>query len=434
MNVLIITTYYPPDTSIAAVRPSMFAKYLTQMGHRVTVLRSGMMDCAADRSLTGQNSGIRVISFMGENSPAERFERGEEVQTQFSNVPKRTDKLPYGLRKAADQVFRATKSMMVGMKVARAKKRFTMQKSCIDSLAGEHFDVVFATFNQLENIYAGKYAAEKFGCKWILDLRDPIARRSDGNYITYLRWKQIQEKAICSADICTAVSDGVAEEVCQGTDKQVITLYNGYDDDTVLKNEAPNDGILRFCYTGVMYKNRSSSSLFCTIRRLVDEGKLDITKVQFEYAGPHFDMIREQAMPCNMESILVNHGYVSRAEAAKIQARSDVFVVLTWNTEYERGVLTGKFYEGIRARKPILTLVSGDVPNSELFMLNQKYHYGFCYEECADSAELEKLYRWVEDAYNRKQNGSTVDYLPRVELFEDFTYQKLTKQLEKIML
>lgn len=434
MNILIITTYYPPDTSIAAVRPYMFAKYLSKMGHKVTVLRSGLLDCAADRSLADQDDGVRVISYMGMDSPAERFERGEEVQTQFSHPARGTDKLPYGLRKAADQTFRTAKSMMVSMKVARAKKRFALQKVCIDALAGEHFDAVFATYNQLENIYAGKYAAEKFGCKWILDLRDPIARRSDGNYMTYLRWKRIQEKAVCSADICTAVSDGVAEKVCQGADKHVVTLYNGYDDDTVLENKVTKDEILRFCYTGVMYKKRSSSStLFCAIRKLADEGKLEITKVQLEYAGPHFDMIREQAKHYNVESILVNHGYVSRAEAAEIQARSDVFLVLTWNTEYERGVLTGKFFEGIRARKPILTLVSGNVPNSELYMLNEKYHYGFCYEECANSAEFENLYRWVEDAYNRKQKGLTIDYLPKAELYEDFTYRKLAEQLESII-
>ena len=41
MNVLIIATFYPPDTAVAAVRPYMLAKYLTRLGHSVTVLRSG---------------------------------------------------------------------------------------------------------------------------------------------------------------------------------------------------------------------------------------------------------------------------------------------------------------------------------------------------------------------------------------------------------
>ena len=44
MNVLIIATFFPPDTAIAAVRPYLFAKYLTKMGHQVTVLRSGLLE------------------------------------------------------------------------------------------------------------------------------------------------------------------------------------------------------------------------------------------------------------------------------------------------------------------------------------------------------------------------------------------------------
>lgn len=431
MNILIITTFYPPDTAIAAVRPYMFAKYLSQMGHHVTVLRSGMIDCTTDSSLVREDPNIRIISYMGENSASERFERGEEVKTQFSNTTKEAA-TPNVLRNSINKALSAAKTMMVGMKVLRAKKRFVMQKACIDRLAGEHFDAVFATYSQLENVYAGKYAAEKFGCKWILDLRDPIARRSDGDYITYLRWKAIQRKAVSSADTCISVSVGGAKKISEATGKRIITLYNGYDDDTVLKCETPDDGVLRFAYTGVMYQNHSDATfLFEVLRQLADAGEIDLEKVQFEYAGPHFDMIQEQAKQFRVEHILVNHRFVSRTEAAKIQARCDIFVVLTWNTKYEQGVLTGKFYEGIRARKPILTLVTGDVPNCELSMLNQQYHYGFCYEAC--SKDTQGLKKWVLDAYQRKSCGGAPVYAPDESLFEAFTYKKLTSNLVSIM-
>lgn len=434
MNILIITTYYPPDTAIAAVRPYMFAKYLSRMGHQVTVLRSGLLDCTADGSLRGETPDVRVITYMGEDSASERFERGETIHTQFSGRQSKLDNLPYALRNSMKKVFNATKSMMVGMKVIRAKKRFAMQKACIDSLEGEHFDAVFATFSQLENLFAGQYAAKKFGCKWIMDLRDPIARRSDGNYITYLRWRKIQRRLVQSADVCTAVSAGVAERVVAGTDKKIIALYNGFDAVVGDGVPAPNDGVLRFCYTGVMYENRSSSSLFCAIRQLADEGKLDLDKVRFEYAGPHFEMLLAQAKPYGVEKILIDHGFVSRNEAYEIQCRSDVFLVLSWNTKYELGVLTGKFYEGIRARKPILSLLTGEQPNSELNLLNEKYCYGFCYECCREQEQSDALRNWVETVYICKQAGKPIPYDPKPGLFTDFCYENLAKKLETIMM
>ena len=76
MDILIITTYYPPDTAVAAVRPYMLAKYLTQRGHKVTVLRSGdFYNSASD--FFDMNIPVRVISFLGPDCPAERYARGE---------------------------------------------------------------------------------------------------------------------------------------------------------------------------------------------------------------------------------------------------------------------------------------------------------------------------------------------------------------------
>ena len=76
MNILIITTYFPPDSAVAAVRPYMFAKYLIRSGHKVTVLRSGDFFRAPDRSYPALD-GLKVISYLGKNCPAEAFERGE---------------------------------------------------------------------------------------------------------------------------------------------------------------------------------------------------------------------------------------------------------------------------------------------------------------------------------------------------------------------
>lgn len=434
MKILIIATFFPPDTAIAAVRPYMFAKYLTKMGHQVTVLRSGLLECIPDSSMPYRELGIRVVSWLGEDSPAERFERGEQVQTQFSPKKSRMDSLPFGARRIAKDGVQSLKSALVLTKIARAKSRFAKQKACIDAMEQEHFDVVFATYAHLENIYAGEYAARKFGCKWILDIRDPIARRCDTNFLNYPAWRAIQKNFIRACDACVAVSDGVAGEIAPGTGKKVMTLYNGYDGDGVPQDFTVQDGVLRIVYTGVLYANRSlAEPLFWVISELAAAGKVDLNKICFDYAGPHFEMLRAQAQKYGVESILVNHGFVSRAQAAQLQCRSDIFLVLTWNTREEKGVLTGKFYEGIRARKPILALVSGEEPGSELGMLNDKYHYGLCCEEASGDTGVEELKRWILDAYDRKQQGQSPAYDPEEGLFTAFTYRALTQKLEKLM-
>ena len=92
MRILILTTYYPPDTAVAAVRPYMLAKYLTQSGHNVTVLRSGeFYNSASD--FFDMTIPVRVISYLGEDSPAERYARGEQTEFPCPEGKRRLAKL-----------------------------------------------------------------------------------------------------------------------------------------------------------------------------------------------------------------------------------------------------------------------------------------------------------------------------------------------------
>lgn len=429
MNILIITTWFPPDTAIAAVRPYMFAKYLRKAGHNVTVLRSGAINAKIDGHAYPELD-INVYSYMGENSAAERYRRGEAIQTAAPRK-RRAAFLPDGIRNALIWVYEL---FAIFRNFREAADRFKLQKAWIDENRNQKFDVIFSTYGELENVYAGKYAAEVFGCKWILDLRDPIAQKFRDKLWDYPIMKMLQKKAILSADICTAVSAGMADDIPNGTDKKVITLYNGFDTAVQEHAPAPKDGILRFCYTGIAYENRSASALFCAIRQLADMSKLNLKDIRFEYAGSDFEVLLAQAKPYGVEEILINHGYVSRTEAYEIQCRSDIFLVLSWNTKHEQGVMTGKFYEGIRAGKPILSILTGDTPHSELNLLNQKYNYGFCYEECQEQAHFPALLDWLETAYTCKQAGQPIPYHPEPGLFTDFCYSNLSQKLEKIML
>ena len=103
MKILILTTYYPPDTAIAAVRPYMFAKYLAQQGHQVTVLRSGEINKRCE-NFFDPLPDVRVISYLGENSPAEAYQRG-----QWSGIPaegaSRIGFLPSWLRRPAAKLY-----------------------------------------------------------------------------------------------------------------------------------------------------------------------------------------------------------------------------------------------------------------------------------------------------------------------------------------
>ena len=433
MKILILTTFYPPDTAVAAVRPYMFAKYLTQRGHDVTVIRSGeFYNSASD--FFDMSIPVRVISYLGEDSPAERYARGEQKEFPCAQGKNRLAKLPAWLR---DLILRAYSPIPFHKRQQDIKQKIEKQKAVLDSLKDEHFDVVFSTYGQQENIAAGQYAAKLFGCKLIQDFRDavavaPLCTRGQFRFLT-----KIQKDAIRNADGVTAVSEGLRRELFEDMDANVpnITLYNGYEPTPAeAAEDVPPQGEFSFCYTGILYGNlRDFTPLLMALKTLSEEGRIDLSKVKLNYAGRDFNILQNLAQKLDMEQILDDHGYVSRGEAARLQNTSDIFLVLSWNLPESQGIMTGKFYEGIRAKKPILSLISGTLPNSELNILNEKFRYGFCYEACRDDAHFRQLCDFLEKAYNEKMTTGKVQFEMNPELEAAFRYDHLAEQLEKFI-
>ena len=81
----------------------------------------------------------------------------------------------------------------------------------------------------------------------------------------------------------------------------------------------------------------------------------------------------------------------------------------------------------------MLSLVSGNVAGSELNLLNNKFGYGFCYEEASADVLLPGLCDFLEKAYREKMETGAVQYTLNPELEETFRYDNLAKKLEEFM-
>lgn len=428
MNFLIICTYYPPDSEIAAIRPYMLAKYLSLSGNSVTVLRSGMINGKPD-DLFKTPEGVRVISFLGDDCDAARFERGEYRYTgpeaKFAMIPRSVKRVLSPLYHAVTEPLDAWK------RIRRAKEYLALEKAAIDRLEGERFDIVFSTSGEFENIFAGEYAARRFGAKWIQDFRDPVVSEYKSSPVWNCYARRIQRRAIESADLCTAVSESISRKWRQAYHKDIVTLYNGYEPDEAASVSVPSaERVLRICYTGLIghkYRIEALNELALCLGDLIRQKRIDLDGIRFVYAGVSSHSVREVFGRCGIGDIVEDHGPLTRSEAKELQNGCDLFLVLSWNTKRSQGVLTGKFYEGIRAKKPILAVLAGDEPDSELKQLNRKYGYGFCYEKC--ERDPARLADHIAGAYREKTGTGRLSYSPSEALATAFRYDKITERL-----
>ena len=68
-RILIISYYFAPQNVIGAVRPTKLAKYLTRMGHEVTVISGGGLDGKTDPTLERDLQELKDVRLCKEWSP-----------------------------------------------------------------------------------------------------------------------------------------------------------------------------------------------------------------------------------------------------------------------------------------------------------------------------------------------------------------------------
>ncbi len=439
MNVLIITTYFVPDTAIAGVRPYMLARYLAKSGDNVTVLRAGTIHHLAFHDYDESNELFEVISALGSDCDAEKFKRGEYTPPQNS-IKLKHPQIPLYIRVPL-RFFRDCARTVFLHKPPRFLEDpmhiLEAQKSAIRKMQDKQFDVVFSTYGDLENIQAGIFAADFFHAKLMMDYRDSPVIRTEWMDIARNREGVKQTKlALKCADCVTAVSDALAEEIRSFYPETTVrTVYNGFDDTVTLPNVTPEAGVLTICYTGVFYIDRVAAlrTLTDCISDLIGRSAIDRERVRFHYAGSDANVFRTVLEKAGIADLFVDHGYLSKQETLRLQATSDVFLVLSWNHRKSQGILTGKFYEGIRAGKPILACVSGNQPDSELMQLQKQYNYGFCFEQARAQESRPALETYLEQLYREKMENGKLSYQPSAELYGTFSYSSLSKKIRQIM-
>lgn len=433
MKVLFITRSFAPDNIIAAKRMTMLVKHLHKLGHKITVIRSGIVFGKAEMSNMEGVEGVDIYSYENINADHGTYEKNDYTQKPI--VDKRNSK---GLNLILSNLFDCCKKIghVLLDPVIYAKEEGKTIKDKIIELYNNtdsirDFDVVISSFTPLGCLQAAEYIRKIENAAWIIDFRDLM---DNMNYTVINRSINLirQKHFVKTADACLCVSEGNTKRLVTYNTlyvDKIYTVYNGYETSFTLQSTQTDNQSVHICYTGTLFGGkRDCSPLFKALKNIHTS-----FPVVIDYAGRDYEIIVNQAIKYGLENIIINHGFLSRTEVADLQAKSDIFLVLSWNTKHDQGILTGKFYEALQHRKPIIALVDGDMPDSELKMLIDRYHLGICYEEATRERSEQLLQNYLERQILRKQCKENMEYEPNESVFFRFQYKEIAKQLEQIL-
>lgn len=234
---------------------------------------------------------------------------------------------------------------------------------------------------------------------WIADFRDlqvdPVLRN-----VVCPRFQQACNRYLLSrADVLSTVSQGLKAQLEQ-VHPRVVVLRNGIGEGEM----TPLPVFERFTivYTGSIYpEQQTAAPLFEAIAHLLQSGQWTEADVQFVYAGKDAGVWRQWAADYGLSQISVVKGWLPVQPARALQYRAQINLLLSWSKPGSQGILTGKLYEYLAARRPVLCVLNGAV-DQELELIIQSLGHSMVVEV---GEPLHDLKRFLLNAYQAWQRG-----------------------------
>lgn len=440
-RILMICNYFAPHNEIASVRITKFAKYLTEAGYQVEVIDEALKSPVKDSMLLKEVETIPVRhaepgkAYLLLNRAYSRFLKPcHDRKYDDTASPKRRRKNPVT---GGDEFVPFAVAFPVWglldhlLLIARQKSLFHSVKKYIRDNANR-YDVCFSSYGEHFGHFCGLYLKKiSPDIRWIADFRDPVHHvKFNSPYIKPYN-TGFENRVYRQCSQITMDTETVIGLVPERYRHKAHTITNGFDacDRKPASLERPSK--FSFCYTGRMYGGfQKVTCLFQAIADLIEAGEVDRNDVEFHYAGTGYQIFEKQSAAAGVSDRCIDHGYVSHEEATGLQANAMFLIVSAWEYRVQpMGVLPGKFYEYMTARKPIIALIDGDMPGEEFTNIIRQGNLGFAYNEYCRETDFEGLKAYLLKQYRHFKKGEPVEYAPDEAVLSQFDYRVLTKKL-----
>lgn len=425
MKILYIAYHYAPYNCVAAVRSAKVTKYLRQRGHDVQVLTAGDQLLPDDLDVEIQQGKIIYADWININKPFELLAGGRsEIAKERSYLSSRQKKNTF-----IKFLVKLYKSMVyfpdsyIGW-IPKAKKE-------AESLFEEWKpDVIYASGGPFSAFILASALHKKYDIPWVAEYRDLWAGGHNYNYgrLRLLLERQLEKWIISSAEEFVTVSDALAKELRSRTDKKVHVITNGYDPDDRQNVNEPTETYssekLNIVYTGQIYiDNQTLTPLFDALAKNKELRR----NVVVHFYGPNLrEKIERKYDAEKISQIQKNlnfYGLVSRKRAMQAQEKADLLLLLGWSDENFGGILTGKLFEYLSAKRNILAINSFLDDASKVVEKNNVGHF------CSNSEEVAKYLQQKIDF--KSEHGFTTS--PSGSAALKYQYSSLAKEVESVL-
>lgn len=405
-KVLIITYYWPPSGGAGVQRWLKFAKYLPEFGWQPVILTVDPEYASypqRDESLLSEvNPECLVFTT-----------KSFELYNLYKLISGKKE-VPYGgfASGSKEGLFQKISKFLRGNFLLpdprKGWNRYALKKA-EELISQFNIETVVTTSPPHSTQLIGLKLKQKFNIKWIADLRDPwtdIYYYNQFMHTSLARYidKQYERKVVENADLLITVSEDVkrifAEKSKLPVAEKTVVISNGFDEDDFRINEVQTELKKVITYTGTISEAYDVDGFLDALQSLDSDLKQHLL---IRFVGKVPPSVVQKFRNTQLEIELV--GYVDHSKSIEYLLRSDLLLLVIPKVKNNRGILTGKFFEYLASRKPVLAI---GPTNSDLAKIIQETKCG----QMFDYADSEGMCHFIQESLNCpvSVNDSAIEY------------------------
>ncbi len=195
--------------------------------------------------------------------------------------------------------------------------------------------------------------------KWIADFRDPWTQIDYFHNLPFTK-KALKkhfslEKLVSQNADALLVVGKTMKEFYTGFNKNVYVISNGFDTVKTDKN-IELDKKFSLTHIGLLNADRNSNMFWEVIRELMNENedfKVDILIKLVGYVAPE---VHKSISKNNLNNIVKFINYIPHNEVITYQHKTQILLLFVNRVPSAKGIITGKIFEYIQAKRPILAI------------------------------------------------------------------------------
>ena len=359
-RVLFITYYWPPSGGSGVQRPLKFVKYLNQFGWEpiVYTVENGEFPEIDESLIKEVPEYITVIK----RKIFEPF----SVYKWF--IGKKKDyKLVAGYMHQKKTTKLSEKiAMWVRSNLFIPDARMFWIRPSVNFLTeylkDNKVDAIITTGPPHSVLLIGLGLKLKTKLPWLVDFRDPwtnidyykdlkLTKFADNEH------KRLEKEVLQYADAVVCVGKTWGDELAVIGKRKVEFIYNGFDSEDIKEDiKIDLDVSFSIVHIGMMGKSRNHDIFWEVISELRKQNQDFSSDLKIKLYGKLDPSVHESIKRWDLSTCVETHDYIPHSEIVYVQKAAQVLYLSVNETANSLGILTGKIYEYLAVKRPILCI------------------------------------------------------------------------------